>query len=156
MADKATHAAVLMSINPEFADKILSGDKRVEFRKSRFSKQVSHVILYATSPARRVVGAFEVRGIEEAPPEELWERHKHDGGIDAEGFWGYYASTKRACAIVVGTVFRLDPPAILSELEEGLTPPQSFRYVEEPVLDRILGAAIPVSHAGHQKDIELK
>ena len=61
----------LLSIKPEFVEKIFSGEKRFEFRKSAFRQDISCVIVYATSPVRRIVGEFEVEEILQAPPRKL-------------------------------------------------------------------------------------
>ncbi|WP_369009144.1 ASCH domain-containing protein, partial [Escherichia coli] len=47
---------VLLSIKPEFAEKILNGTKRFEFRKGIFKNpQISTVVIYATMPLGKVV-----------------------------------------------------------------------------------------------------
>ncbi len=63
-----------MAIRPHFADSILAGRKRVEFRKRRFSRAVSHVIIYATEPVKRVIGMFEVKSVSDGPPARVWRR----------------------------------------------------------------------------------
>ena len=44
---------VLLSIKPEFANKIFEGTKRFEFRKSIFKKEVKTVVVYASSPLQQ-------------------------------------------------------------------------------------------------------
>ena len=39
-----------MSIHPVYANAILTGDKKVEFRKRRLAADVTHVLVYATAP----------------------------------------------------------------------------------------------------------
>ena len=52
---------VLLSIKPQYADKILSGDKKFEFRRLLYkSPNVKKIIIYATSPVMRVIGEFDV------------------------------------------------------------------------------------------------
>ena len=66
----------LLSIKPEFVEKIFSGEKRFEFRKSAFREDVSRVVVYATSPVCRIVGEFEVEDILQASPRQLWQKNK--------------------------------------------------------------------------------
>ena len=55
---------VLLSIKPEFAEKILNGTKRFEFRKGIFKNpQISTVVIYATMPLGKVVGQFRIESI---------------------------------------------------------------------------------------------
>ena len=63
----------LLSIKPEFIEKIFSGEKQVEFRKSCFKEDVQTVVVYATMPVGKIVGEFEIETILSDSPEELWE-----------------------------------------------------------------------------------
>jgi predicted transcriptional regulator len=118
-----------MSIHPQYADAILAGTKRVEFRKRRLAPDVSTVVVYATRPVGRIVGAFEVCGHDVAPPDELWGRHSSHAGISAAGFRAYYAQTPSAVGILIGGVQRLPEPRELTELPGLSRPPQSFSYL---------------------------
>src|SRR5262249_55232094 len=118
-----------MAIRPDYAQKILSGDKRVEFRKTRLAGTVSHVVMYATNPIQRIVGFFKVLGIEQAAPDELWRRHQRHGGIERSRFFAYYNERDSGIAIRVGEVVGLGSPKALSALGDKLVPPQSFRYL---------------------------
>lgn len=54
---------VLLSIQPEYAEKILNGTKRFEYRKAvTRNESVRTVVIYATMPVGKVVGEFEVGG----------------------------------------------------------------------------------------------
>src|SRR5262249_46812686 len=90
MGSRATARVVLMSIHPEFAQGILGGEKRVEFRRTRFAAAISHVVIYATKPVQQVIGFFKVAGVEQATPRELWRRYKSEGGIPRDLFRAYY------------------------------------------------------------------
>jgi predicted transcriptional regulator len=124
-----------MSIRPEYAEKILRGDKTVEFRKKPLRRDVSHVLMYATAPSQMLVGLFEVRCVEEATPEELWRRYAGQGGVGEEAYRSYFASSPRGCAIQVGRVFPLRQPTPLEDIGPGLPVPQSYYYVRAEVLD---------------------
>ena len=52
-----------MSINPEYVEKILSGTKKYEFRKSKCKREVSEIIIYSTAPVSKVVGKVKVKNI---------------------------------------------------------------------------------------------
>ena len=55
---------VLLSIKPEFAEKIFDGTKKFEFRKSIFKNtDVQTVIVYASSPVQQVIGEFTIDSI---------------------------------------------------------------------------------------------
>jgi predicted transcriptional regulator len=119
-----------MSIHPEYANKILNGTKKVEFRKWMFSNVPSIVIIYSTSPISRVVGYFFVDGIDASDPLSLWEKYKEAGGIQRKEYNHYFKDAKRGIAIRVGRVHRLLKPVRLEELVGSRRPPQSFRYLD--------------------------
>ena len=114
MAAEAIRRIALLSIRPMFAEKIMAGGKRVEFRKTRFREDVSHAVVYATSPVQRVLGYFNVQGIIAASPSEVWARFRAVGGIDQRQFDAYYADSETAVAIVIGDVVALPEPAPLA------------------------------------------
>lgn len=129
----------MLAVQPTFARLILEGHKKVEFRKVRFAREVSHVLMYATAPVMRIVGCFRVRGIDEAPPRKLWERYERVGGIERDAFWRYYARSPVGVAIRVGDVVELGDPVTLRAAGCSSVPPQSFRYVDADVLRRAIG-----------------
>jgi predicted transcriptional regulator len=126
--------AILLSVNPTFAERILTGTKKVEFRRTKFRESVRYVVLYATAPVKRIVGFFEIEGIEEAPPCELWRRFNHKGNVEEHYFRSYYADSRWGYAIQVGHVYSLVTPIPLNELGGIPSPPQSFRYLESRTL----------------------
>jgi predicted transcriptional regulator len=120
---------VLLSIRPEYADAILDGKKLVEFRRTRFSREVAFVVIYATQPVGKVVGWFEVGGIEESSPAELWTRFSACGGISEQKFHDYYSGAETGFAIRVKQAKRF-PRARQLKAVSGLEhAPQSFAYL---------------------------
>ena len=78
---------ILLSIKPEYAEKILNGTKRFEFRKAvPRDGSVNTVVIYATKPVGMVIGEFEVGGFLCERPRDLWRRTKEKSGITQEFF----------------------------------------------------------------------
>jgi predicted transcriptional regulator len=127
-----------MAIHPSHAERILMGEKTVEFRRTRLRAGVEQVIIYATAPSKSLLGTFEVQDVDEGTPAEMWTRYQKQGGIDARAFQSYFASAQRAFAVKVGRVVRLRQPARLSDLGRGLSVPQSFYYVGANLLGGLL------------------
>jgi type I restriction enzyme S subunit len=123
---------VLLSIKPEFSGKILSGEKRYEFRKTKFSdpSNVDTIYMYASSPVQRIVGAFTMGEITAGEPEILWSAYGEDSGIDDRSrFMEYYAGTKTGYAIEVEDTTRLSQPVDPRGFIEDFRPPVSYQYV---------------------------
>lgn len=128
----------LMSIHPEYANKILNGTKRVEFRKWMFGNAPSIVVIYSTSPISQVVGYFFVDGIESSDPSSLWEKYNDAGGIHRKDFNNYFKDAERGIAIRVGKVHKLIKPVGLEDLVGSRRPPQSFRYLDYACCSKLL------------------
>jgi predicted transcriptional regulator len=126
-----------MSIHPGFAQLILEGEKKVEFRKTRFASQVSNVVIYATTPVKRVVGYFEVQGIQVATPKELWKFYNKVSGINQKFFEDYYENINQGVAIEVGEVYPLSNSLPLKYISTSLVAPQSYMYLNDRAFDLI-------------------
>ncbi|ECX8367725.1 ASCH domain-containing protein, partial [Salmonella enterica] len=108
---------VLLSIKPEFAEKILDGSKRFEFRKGIFkNRSINTVVIYATMPLGKVVGQFSIESILSDAPEDLWIKTQKYAGISKTFFDNYYSGRSTAYAIKVGDVERFETPLPLSAL----------------------------------------
>lgn len=129
MGKNAPGRVALMSIRPEFANAILSGEKVVEFRKRPVADDVSHVLIYATMPVGSLVGWFAVRGQKTMSPKGLWSTFRAVGGISKSRFFEYYDQREHATGILVDTAARFPEPVPLTELGTSLRPPQSFQYL---------------------------
>ncbi|MBN9619395.1 MAG: ASCH domain-containing protein, partial [Actinobacteria bacterium] len=110
MGSPAVGRVALMSIHPEYADAILAGTKKVEFRKRPIADDVTHVIVYATAPVSAIVGAFTVENQATAAPSNLWRRFAKVGGITRHGFFSYFAD--RTQAIRYGEILQLNDVSV--------------------------------------------
>ena len=124
---------VLLSIIPKYVNEIVNGTKRYEFRKSVFRKRadVGKVYIYASSPVKRIVGAFTVKSIIEERPEELWRKCEEFSGISEVEFFGYFRNKDKGYAIEIGVLELFDPIDPKDHVPD-FSPPQSFCYTDEP------------------------
>ena len=60
MDSSATRNVVLLSIHPEFADRIFDGSKTIELRRISLPPELKHVVVYSTAPVMKIVGYFDV------------------------------------------------------------------------------------------------
>jgi len=137
MASDSTRRLALMSIRPRFAQLIIAGKKKVEFRKVKFREEISHVVIYATAPVQQVLGYFDVAYVDEDSPERLWNRYGMDGGISYDELRAYYACSRRGIAIGVGKVRVFRKPVSLSAVYDAPTPPQSFTYLSADAFETV-------------------
>ena len=120
---------ILLSIKPEFAEKIFNGTKKYEFRRSLFKKsEVKTVVVYASSPVQKVVGEFEIETIINDELVRLWDRTKDFSGITAEYFFEYFRNKDKGYAIKIKKAKIYDKPLSIKD-DYNVAPPQSFIYL---------------------------
>lgn len=121
---------VLLSIKPEFVEKILDGSKKFEFRKGIFKNDsVTSVVIYSTMPVGMVVGEFDIANVIEDEPSEVWKKTKKFAGISKDFFDIYFESRSKAYAIGISNVRKYEQPLLLSALGKNISAPQSYRYL---------------------------
>jgi len=120
---------VLLSIKPEFAEKIFDGSKRFEFRRSIFkNNQINTIVVYASSPMQRVIGEFEIDHILFDEIENLWQKTRKYAGVEEEYFFNYFSEKKQGYAIAIKETRIYIKPLLLKE-NYNMLPPQSFAYL---------------------------
>lgn len=137
MVGPTTERVALMSIKPEYAQKLLSGTKRVEFRRMAPREHVGRVLVYATQPVGALVGILEITGVERASPDQLWRKYRSVAGIAKGKFFEYFHGVEEGDALVVGRVWALTRLVALGSAGLDSRPPQSFRYVDGDVLGKL-------------------
>ena len=120
---------VLLSIKPEFAEKIFDGTKKFEFRKSIFKNtDVQKVVVYASSPVQRVIGEFTIDTILNDDIDTIWEQTARYAGITRDFYLSYFAHKEKAYAIKIRKAKRYAKARRLSDYNLQVAP-QSFAYL---------------------------
>lgn len=120
---------VLMSIKPEFVERIVAGEKLYEFRKSVFKEEVDRIFIYSTYPQREIVGHFNPSQIVCTSPEDLWSSFSDVSGISEKDFFKYYEGKSEGYAIRIDDLHIFKKPIGMDKYEE-FKAPQSYCYVE--------------------------
>ncbi|EHH1172416.1 TPA: ASCH domain-containing protein [Vibrio parahaemolyticus] len=121
----------LLSIKPEFVDKILSKEKLFEYRKAVFKRpEVRSVVIYSTMPEGKIIGEFTIGHILAKSPEELWNETQQASGINKEFFDAYFDGREVAYAIEIKNLVKYDNPIDPYEVEPNFKAPQSFKYLD--------------------------
>lgn len=123
---------IIISINPQYVDKIISGEKKFEYRKRVAKKDIESIIVYCTYPRKLILAEVKIDGIIAASPEKLWESTKEKSGVTKEFFFEYFKDKKMAYAYKLGEILFYQKPLTLSEV--GLTvAPQSYAYLKSDI-----------------------
>ncbi len=130
--------SVILSIKPIYAQAIMAGTKKVEFRKKIFKKPVDKVFVYSSSPEKKIIGYFTIGKIVEDSPEQLWEKFKEVGGIDKKDFFEYYKNSETGFSIGVETFQKFNEGVDPADFFEKFCAPQSYIYLEEKTATNIV------------------
>ena len=121
---------ILLSIKPEYAEKILSGEKKFEFRRVLpKNKAIKKVVIYATLTIGKGVGEFEIEELISDSPSQLWERTAEFSGITVHFFNAYFDGRDTAYAIKVGKTKKYTKEKKLIDILPSGIAPQSFCYI---------------------------
>ncbi|GHT46464.1 hypothetical protein AGMMS49965_24050 [Bacteroidia bacterium] len=120
----------ILSIKPIYANNILSGGKKVEFRKKIFKKSVERVYIYSSSPQKMIVGYFTIKEIVEDTPANLWNKFKEVGGIEKNDFFEYFKDTCIGYSIIINNIVKFEEGKDPIEFMENFSAPQSYIYLE--------------------------
>lgn len=133
---------VLLSIKPQFAQKIMAGEKTVELRRKFPINKVSGqlAVIYASSPLKKIVGYTVIENVSFLPIDQIWNQYGEEAKVEKDFFYQYYTN------LTHGFVIHLRQPLVVKrqichqQLKDkyGIFPPQSFRYLSEEVLQAII------------------
>jgi len=118
----------ILSIKPEFVMKMFKGEKKFEYRRKIFKKEVETVIIYATMPIKAIVGDFTIENIFYDEINLLWDLTKEYAGINKSYFYEYFMKTQKGFAIKIKEVRQYEKYLTLESF--GITyPPQNYVYI---------------------------
>ena len=128
----ATMDLVLMSIKPNYADAILAGTKRWEFRRKSIRKMFYRsVLIYATAPVSKVVGQmyFEIEVCGNL--NRVWDIVEKEAGLTLGECVRYYGDTEMAYAGRISRAVPLNGPT-LEKIRKGCHPDLGSRTWRPP------------------------
>ena len=120
---------ILLSIKPEYVNKIISGKKTYEFRKKLPKLPVETIIIYSTAPYCKIIGEVQIKGTITDTVSKIWNDTKGNAGISHKKYLQYFKNKKIANAFVLGEVKLYNEKKELSDF--GIKhAPQSFVYIK--------------------------
>jgi len=119
---------IFLPIKPNYAYKILNGEKRYEFRKINFTKKIDIAIIYASFPEKKILGCFKIEEILVDNPKIIWKICKEYSGIKKDNFFKYFSSSNRATALKISRKYILEEFIEPKKIWPDFKIPQSFKY----------------------------
>lgn len=138
---------LLLSIKPEYASKIFSGQKTVELRRVRTRLTIDDLVLvYVSSPRKALVGLFEVEDIIQEKIQlqkdiiNYWNLVDQKACISFKDFDKYYQGASFFVAIFLRNPKQFQVSINLENLRKQIpefTPPQSYRYLNQQEFEKL-------------------
>jgi predicted transcriptional regulator len=125
------NSSILFSLKPQFADLVINGEKRVEFRR-RFSRNMdgSLAYFYISSPIKRIMFSSILSKVHYSTVNDLWERFHSIGGVSEKDYFTYFNGRDDGYAIELDNVKVLSKTLSLDSIRNrympSFRPPQSF------------------------------
>lgn len=123
-------ATILLSIKPEYANRIFDGQKQYEYRKRIPKKEISKIIVYSSAPEQAVIGEIEVVKTLKMKPTPLWNSTKANAGISRSKYRKYFSGCTLAYAFVIGSFEKYPTSKSLADFNIQ-SAPQSFVYLDD-------------------------
>lgn len=124
---------IVMPIHPPQVESILKGTKKFEYRTRVAKREICSILVYATSPTKKVVAEVNVTKILSDTPENIWKKTKHHSGITKDFFDKHFSNRQKLYAYVLDEVKIFDKPKVLADygINHIL---RSFEYLRSVIL----------------------
>ena len=132
---------MFIAVKPEYAYKLISGEKDIELRKTKPKvKQGDYVVIYASAPKKAVLGFGIIKGLILCSPEEMWGQHSDRLGIDEQQFLSYYENSNKSVGIELEKIKAINPIGLeeLRSFAPDFHPPQIYRYITNEEMHKVL------------------
>ena len=123
---------ILMSIKPEYVDRIFSGEKKYEYRKRLCKEKIDKIIVYSSSPVKQVVGELKIKNVLYDKKDNIWDKTCMYSGIDRNKYDKYYENCDYAVAYEIEKAVLYDEQKDLKDYHIK-TAPQSYIYIKKEV-----------------------
>ena len=125
---------ILMSIKPEYVDKIFTGEKKYEYRKRLCKEKIDTIIVYSSSPIQKVVGELKIKQVLYDKKNVIWNKTNKYGGITKIKYDNYYENCSYAVAYEIEKAILYDKQKDLKDFNIR-TAPQSYVYITNKGVD---------------------
>ena len=119
---------ILLPIKPEYANRIVEQTKLYEYRKNICKRDIDKIVIYSTSPVKRIIAEVEVKAVISNTPNKLWNETKQYSGISKTKYMKYFENKEIAFAYELGKVIVYKQPKKLEDIGIDYYP-QSYVYL---------------------------
>lgn len=113
---------ILISIKPQYVNKILSGCKLIELRTRKVNVPAGTKIwIYSTLPEGEIVASGIIERIELTSPENAWEKYSEILCINNNDFNEYVGDNTEVCLLHLNHIKELSKKLSLKQLRQSET-----------------------------------
>lgn len=135
------HKYLFIAVKPEYANKLISGEKDIELRKTKPHVQAGdYAIIYASAPEKAVLGYGKIKRIILCSPQEMWAGFSSRLGIKEQDYLMYYKNSNKSVGIEFEMIKPINPISLaeLRRVDPNFHPPQIYRYVTNEEIHKVL------------------
>ncbi len=135
------HKYLFIAVKPEYAYKLISGEKDIELRKTKPHVQAGdYAIIYASAPAKVVLGYGKIKRIILCSSQEMWDNFSTRLGIKEQDYLMYYKNSNKSVGIEFEMIKPINPISLaeLRRVDPNFHPPQIYRYVSNEEIRKVL------------------
>ncbi len=130
---------IIISIKPEFALRIIEGEKTIELRRRFPINEIKGgiAIIYASSPIQKIIGYVVISEVEKLPISLIWATYSKQACVKKRFFNKYFKGLEEGFAIKLSKPVKLACPFDIKQLETTykFSAPQSYRYAPAEILE---------------------
>lgn len=130
-------STILLSVKPRFTDLVVTGEKRVEFRRTAPAAEVGIIVVYASAPTSAIVAMVPVQQTVYTSIKKLWGLSRDlYGGLTRNGLRDYFADRDNGFTFLLGDVRVYPKPLRPDSIVHDFRAPQSFCYLSPAEIGR--------------------
>lgn len=132
---------IILSVKPEFSKKICFGDKKIELRKQigKYFVPGNKIFIYESSPSKILLASCVIEKIESINVNMITFDQLSSACVERTFYDTYFNDKKVAHLIYLENVELMQQPLTLEFLRTfKFTPPQSFCYASEALLELLM------------------
>lgn len=133
--------ALMLSVQPRYAELIFQGEKTIELRRRRPRVTAGdYLLIYVSTPAKCIIGVASVESVIEARIGTLWRRVRVECAITYAEFQAYFKGIAYGYGIQLGRPAKLTTPLSLDTLRrvQPSFNPQGYKYLSRSDLANAL------------------
>lgn len=119
----------LVAISPTSTARLADGSQLADVRRLPLRRATTHVLFYATSPVRRIVGAASVRAASSGAPEGLWRSFRGQLGMARSEYLALVGDRAPVQVVEFESVVMFATPVPLADVAADGHAPRPVRYL---------------------------